>query len=195
MKTEQILNIDIEDLENLSRPELAKLVSQAARAANIRVKSLQEHNILNESLLGVYRSGGKFSVAGKDKTSLLNELKRIKGFMGGASTLTEARAENKNIIDRMKERGIIDQEDTRTEEDISKEFWEVMDKLRETKPALFVNDCLLYSDDVYSEIEQGKSVNEAYDSIMESINEEQSEIAEREQEAVEEWDRKIGWSM
>lgn len=193
MKTEQILKADIEDIENLSRADLAKLVSQAARAANIRVKSLQEHNILNESLLGVYSSGGKFSVAGKDKTSLLNELKRIKGFMGGASTVTEARAENKSIVDRMKERGVIDQEDTRTEEDISKEFWEVMDKLRQTKPALFVNDCLLYADDVYSEIEQGKSANEAYDNIMETINEEQAEIAEREQEAVREWDKKIGW--
>lgn len=194
MKTEQILKADIEDIEDLTRAELAKLVSQAARAANIRVKSLQEHNILNESLLGVYSSGGKFSVAGKDKTSLLNELKRIKGFMGGSTTLREAREENKNIVDRMKERGVIDQDDDRTEEDISKEFWSVMDKLRETKPALFVNDCLLYADDVYSEIEKGKSANEVYDDIMETINEEQEEIAEREQEAVTEWDKKIGWS-
>lgn len=195
MKTEDILNADIEDIENLSRPELAKLVSQAARAANIRVKSLQEHNITNEALLGVYSSGGKFSVAGKDKTSLLNELKRVKSFMGGSSTIREAKAENKNIIERMKERGVIDQEDDRSEEDISKEFWEVMDKLRQTKPALFVNDCLLYADDVYSEIEKGKSAGEVYDDIMENISEEQEEIAEREQEAVTEWDKKIGWSI
>lgn len=195
MKTEQILNADIEDIEDLTRAELAKMVSQAARAANIRVKSLQEHNITNEALLGVYSGGGKFSVKGKDKTSLLNEFKRIRSFMGGSSTIREAKEENKNIIDRMKERGVIDEDDTRTEEDITKEFWEAMDKLRETKPSLFVNDCLLYADDVYSEIEKGKSADEAYDAILEKIYRDNEDMIEEEQRQLTEWESTLGWTI
>lgn len=195
MTTEQILNVDIEDIEGLSRSQMAKMISQAARAANIRMKSLREHNITNQATLGAYATGGKFSVAGKDKTALLNEFKRIRSFMGGASTVREAKQENRNIIERMKERGVIDEGDTRSDEDISKEVWEVIDKLRETKPALFVNDCLLYADDVYSEIESGKSPGEVYDSIIDKINQENEQQNEEEQRKLSEWESTLGWDI
>ena len=193
MKTEQILNADIEDIEDLTRAELAKMVSQAARAANIRVKSLQEHKIINADLLDVYSSGGKFSVRGKDKTSLLNEFKRIRSFMGGSTTVREAKEETQNIIDRMRERGVIDENDIRTSEDIMRELWETMDKLRETRPAAFVNDCLLYSDDVYSEIEKGKSASEAYEAVIDKIDQENKKMKEEERQKVTEWETELGW--
>ena len=43
--TQDILNMDIEDIESLSRTEIAKIVSQVASAGNKRIKNLQNKGL------------------------------------------------------------------------------------------------------------------------------------------------------
>ena len=194
--TQDILNMDIEDIESLSRTEIAKIVSQVASAGNKRIKNLQNKGLTSEALIDVYKSGGKFSVKGKNKTELLNELKREKQFFSGDSTVLEVKATNKSIIEKLEESGALEKERANiSDEDITKEFWKAMDMLRETNPALFVNDCLLYGDDVYSEISKGKSANEVFSEITERIENDNAEMIEKSRETKSNWDKLSGWDI
>ena len=194
--TQDILNMDIEDIESLSRTEIAKIVSQVASAGNKRIKNLQNKGLTSEALIDVYKSGGKFSVKGKNKTELLNELKREKQFFSGDSTVLEVKATNKSIIEKLEESGALEKERADiSDEDVTKEFWKAMDMLRETNPALFVNDCLLYGDDVYSEISKGKSANEVFSEITERIENDNAEMIEKSRETKSNWDKLSGWDI
>ena len=194
--TQDILNMDIEDIESLSRTEIAKIVSQVASAGNKRIKNLQNKGLTSEALIDVYKSGGKFSVKGKNKTELLNELKREKQFFSGDSTVLEVKATNKSIIEKLEESGALEKERADiSDEDVTKEFWKAMDMLRETNPALFVNDCLLYGDDVYSEISKGKSANEVFSEITERIENDNAEMIEKTRETKSNWDKLSGWDI
>lgn len=194
--TQDILNMDIEDIESLSRTEIAKIVSQVASAGNKRIKNLQNKGLTSEALIDVYKSGGKFSVKGKNKTELLNELKREKQFFSGDSTVLEVKATNKSIIEKLEESGALEKERADiSDEDVTKEFWKAMDMLRETNPALFVNDCLLYGDVVYSEISKGKSANEVFSEITERIENDNAEMIEKSRETKSNWDKLSGWDI
>ena len=195
LSTQDILDMDIKDIEKLSRADIARMVSQVASAGNKRIANLQKNKLTSEALIGVYSSGGKFSVKGKNTTQLLNELKREKQFFSGSSTVSEVKAETKTIIERMEESGVLGTDRTLSDEDVVKEFWKTMDMLRETNPALFVNDCLLYGDDVFREITQGKTADETRQEIQERIDEQSKSRAEETKRNKMEWDNKSGWSI
>lgn len=71
-----VLKLTGKDLRKLGRADLAKVVSQAASAANKRLKRASAAGQPIEDTID------RFSVAGKNKNELMKEFTRVKNFLG-----------------------------------------------------------------------------------------------------------------
>lgn len=109
MRASEVFALSTADLEEMSRGELARAVSTVASVANKRIKRLMNYGLDTGEIpalqLGTHPN--RFSVAGKDKDSLMNELLAINEFMNEeTSTITGYKdtvgqvAEKLNIGDR-----------------------------------------------------------------------------------------------
>lgn len=78
---EILLNMELEDLQKMSRADLARNVSKLASAANKRIVRIEKAGIYSPSVEYVKKHGGKFSVAGKNKQQLLIEYNRVADFL------------------------------------------------------------------------------------------------------------------
>lgn len=72
---------DFFDINQLSRKELAPIVSRLAAAANKRIKRLEDKGMRTLAYQSVMESGGKFSVKGKNLNELRAEYMRAKLFL------------------------------------------------------------------------------------------------------------------
>lgn len=123
------INYTINQLQSLSRLDIAKIVSKLASAANKRLKRIELASL--EDYSSAYRyvksSGGKFSVKGKSKEELLLEYKRVKGYLSPqrvTSTVAGTRKVKKENETKVQERlGI-----TFKNKEESKEFWRAYNK-------------------------------------------------------------------
>jgi len=98
MNLNDMLNLDVDKLMKLSRSDLSKIVTKISSAANKRLKRLEEQEIKNPVYLGIQRSGGKFSVKGKNLNSLRAEYTRVSAFMrNNTSTLKGAKEQYKKF--------------------------------------------------------------------------------------------------
>ena len=101
MKISDILSMKPAEIRRMTRSELARRVSQLASAANKRLKRLAAAGLTNTPAYNyVERSGGKFSVAGKDIQELQNEYLRAKQFLSPetqTSTVRGARQAEKRV--------------------------------------------------------------------------------------------------
>lgn len=75
-----LLDLDPETWTELDVKDLKSVVSRLASAANKRVKRQDASGSASWAVKAVQR-GGKFSVAGKDLTSLRNEYQRVRNFL------------------------------------------------------------------------------------------------------------------
>ncbi len=83
MTAQQVFNLSTAQLEEMSRAELARAVSTVASVANKRIKRLYNYG-LDTSDVPALKMGShpnRFSVAGKNKDELMNELVSINQFM------------------------------------------------------------------------------------------------------------------
>lgn len=85
-KTSEILGLDSTQIEKLSDKELRRAVRQVNTTANARLKYLEERGLSSRSLAykNVAEAKGdkvRFSVRGKSREGLLNELKASKRFL------------------------------------------------------------------------------------------------------------------
>lgn len=190
----QIMSMDIKDIEQLPLKELKEIVGVMASAGNKRIDRLTDQDIPSQALSNL--SGGRFSVAGKDKTQLINEFRREVTFMSAkTSSVSGAKQVNKETIETLKEQGIIDSDRELTPQEM-KDYWQIMDRLRDTNPALFVNQCLLYGDDVYREIADGeKSKDEIFNEIQEKINEDYESAQSFQQQTKTDFESVTGWDI
>lgn len=82
-KIEALLNLDIGDVQRMSRKELASVVSQLASAANKRLTRLElsETGTLSPAYQQATKRAERFSVAGKNVNQLRNEYKHVAQFL------------------------------------------------------------------------------------------------------------------
>lgn len=79
--TSELLNMSSGDVSNLSRSQLAQVVSRIASAANKRIRGLQKAGIDSPAYKRVLESGGNISTRGKNLNQLRAEFLRAKQFM------------------------------------------------------------------------------------------------------------------
>ena len=86
-------NLSPEQIDRMTRAQLAKIVNQAASTANKRIRRIEQQGYVDQSLIYMElrdaRISAKFSVAGKDKLGLVQELMYINRFLEDeSSTIT-----------------------------------------------------------------------------------------------------------
>lgn len=86
-------NLSPEQIDKMTRAQLVKIVNQAASTANKRIRRIEQQGYVDQSLIYMElrdaRISAKFSVAGKDKLGLVQELMYINRFLADeSSTIT-----------------------------------------------------------------------------------------------------------
>lgn len=95
---EILLNMELKDLQKMSRADLARNVSKLASAANKRIVRLEKAGVFSPSVEYAKKHGGKFSVAGKTKQQLLIEYNRVSDFLTSkTSTVRGAKKWEKDV--------------------------------------------------------------------------------------------------
>lgn len=79
--TKQLLSLDEKDFLSLGRSDLAKVVSRLSSTANKRLKEFEERDQKSYATKRARKSGGNFSVKGKDLNALRHEYARVKTFL------------------------------------------------------------------------------------------------------------------
>lgn len=98
MKLEDIMNLKVGEIAELSTPLLKEYVEKLASVGNRRLRSLEKANYTNTPAYNaIKRSGGDFTASGKNRRGLMNELQREMQFIKAkTSTVAGAKAtENK----------------------------------------------------------------------------------------------------
>lgn len=81
LTVKEILNMPWEDVSRLSEKNLRSAVTILDSAGNKRLKRMEQSGIKSQASSWVERSGGNFSVAGKNYNELRSEFKRVSGFL------------------------------------------------------------------------------------------------------------------
>ena len=149
MTTEEIINLDIEDIQKLSTKQLQSLTTQIVSTANKRVKALQSAGLEDALILTQMKDfSGRFSskIEGKNKLNrlrntfsnvrnfLLAETSTVRGYKKYNRETAERIAGNKNMRDP-EARDFV----KRYESDIElrRDFWRIYNRLKETYPDKF----------------------------------------------------------
>lgn len=144
MTTEEIINLDIEDIQKLNTKQLQRLTTQIVSTANKRVKALKSAGLEDSLILTQMKDfSGRFSskVEGKNKLNrlrntfsnvrnfLLAETSTVRGYKKYNRETAERIAGNKNMRDP-EARDFV----KRYESDIElrRDFWRIYNRLKET---------------------------------------------------------------
>lgn len=166
----------------MERAALAKEVSIVASAANKRIKRLQTAGYDTPALRYTMAHGGKFSVKGKNKTQLLNELKRASGFMKAkTSTVRGAKKSIKKINEALSKLHPEEKTPDLTDEEVGK-FWEAVDKLRALRPASFDVVYSQYTARIEKYIQSGRTPAQAASYIKRSLDKIDRELKQKQSE-------------
>ena len=149
MTTEEIINLDIEDIQKLNTKQLQRLTTQIVSTANKRVKALQSAGLEDSLILTQMKDfSGRFSskIEGKNKLNrlrntfsnvrnfLLAETSTVRGYKKYNRETAERIAGNKNMRDP-EARDFV----KRYESDIElrRDFWRIYNRLKENYPDKF----------------------------------------------------------
>lgn len=131
-----ILNIPIKELEQMSTSQLKKVVGRGVSAGNKRIRRFLD---ARGRLPLAGRPKGvetyedmKFSAQGKDKTELLEEFKRLRNFYNSEmSSLTEFKKVQKKVINELKKQTGIEINNVDYDR-----FWDLYEELRKEYPEI-----------------------------------------------------------
>lgn len=149
MTTEEIINLDIEDIQKLNTKQLQRLTTQIVSTANKRVKALQSAGLEDSLILTQMKDfSGRFSskIEGKNKLNRLrNTFSNVRNFLlADTSTVRGYKKYNRETAERiagnknMRDPGARDFVE-RYENDIElrRDFWRIYNRLRKTYPDKF----------------------------------------------------------
>lgn len=104
---QSIMNMDISEFMELTRPQLRQAVARLGDAANKRIKRLQASGLPSPAMHEILESGGKISTKGKSMNQLRAEFMRAAGFLKEqTSTITGAKKAFEDTYHIMNLKGI-----------------------------------------------------------------------------------------
>ena len=173
-KTQELLNMDMDTFNRMSKDDLKKAVSILAREGNKRVKEFERSGEESPATRYIEQSGGKFTASGKDLNQLRAEFMREKDFIESKSgSVSKWHDVKERTMESLSDEGV---EISENEFDT---MWKAYERLKESNPEV-ANKEMKYL--VLQEI-----ANMATDrrrtpaSIARSMEQKLSEIYEREE--------------
>lgn len=124
-------NLTNRQLTNLTRKELAKVVSKLASASNKRIKRLIQSGVPSPALIGLIERGKvHFGVKGKNIDQLKKEYLEVKSYLSSeTSTVKGARKVMNTVIDTLKNKKGIE-----ITENQYKDFFKIYERVKEVDP-------------------------------------------------------------
>lgn len=102
-----ILNMDVQTFNELSKSDLQKVVGRLVSAGNKRLRNFEKRGESSPATRAVERSGGKFSTKGKNINELRSEYARARNFLTSkSSTVTGYKKVKKETADALKKSGV-----------------------------------------------------------------------------------------
>lgn len=129
-----IVNMSIEDFNSLGRKELAQVTSRLASAANKRLARAEKAGISTPATIGAERSGGTFSVAGKNLNQVRAEFARARDFL---QNKTSTRAGYARFKKEFEQKTGVDYTGMMSDENKSRRFWAMIDRMKAQDPNFF----------------------------------------------------------
>lgn len=173
-KTQQLLNMELDDFSHMTKEELKKAVTTLARSANQKIKEFEKADETSPASRYIEESGGKITASGKDLNQLRAEFMRAKDFLesktGSVSKWNEVK---EKTIESLSDEGV---EVSENEFDT---MWKAYERLKETNPEI-ANKELKYT--ILQEIANMASDRRRTPaSIARAMQDRLSEIYEREE--------------
>lgn len=107
LSSQDILNLDYDVFISLDAKDLAKVTSRLVSSANKRIRRMEEKGLESPAYQNMKRSGGNFSVAGKDLNQLRSEYMRVKNFMNSRTSSLKGWSEVKrDTVRDLKAKGV-----------------------------------------------------------------------------------------
>lgn len=197
MTVDNLLKMNLKELQELKRDDLAREVGRLASAANKRLKRLQtlkmETGIESQAERYVSEHGGKFTVRGKSKDELITEYIRARDFMKVKTSTVhgtkEARQNNLAEIARITTMPIPTLEDIFDDTNLSKSFWGAVDLLRDSDVVEKGSVQLISA--VYESATTGRSLLNRYNTELQKAIEEGYSGEDAEEEAIKSVKQKL----
>lgn len=131
--TKQLVSLDIETFDKLSKPELRSVVARLSSTANKRLSGLKKRNQYTPAVMSAEKSGGKFTTAGKNLNQLREEYIRVRNFLNSkTSTISGWKQTQQSTISALKKQGI-----NVSINDFDK-LWKAYEELKEMSPEVAV---------------------------------------------------------
>lgn len=190
LSVQDVLNKQPDEFENMADSDLRKVVGRLVSAGNKRLRNFEKRGEKSPAYNAAMRSGGKFSVAGKDRKGLMNELQRARIFFKNETSSLKRWKEVK--VEYTGKMGVkTPQMDENGEymytdfnyldgnNDFSKAVWEMVDRLHEIDPTIVNNQNKYNAAQQIADmaIESGEPLNirhltqEIYNSLLEAEEE------------------------
>lgn len=172
---QDILNMDVKTFNNLTTPELRKVVGRLVSAGNKRLRRAEKAGITSPAHESVKESGGMFSAKGKTHEQLKAEFMRAKAFLKSpTSTQKGAKKFAKDMAKRLKEKGV---------EGVSESnVVEVIKRIHDMKEDIPQFADIMYKDStkkIYEKYRKGKI---SFDEMNEMLKAESESAYEKKQE-------------
>lgn len=161
LSTEQIISMDANTINKLSRQDLARLTSRLVSSANKRMRRLEEKGLAEASpaYQSAMDSGGMFSVKGKNVNQVRAEFSRASAYLQQSTS---------NIKGAEKYEGFISEYLPEDEED-KKKFWRVFNELKKKDPVTHANFYKETLGAVKEETEKGGEVSDILGIVNERL--------------------------
>lgn len=102
-----ILNMDVQAFNSLSKSDLQKVVGRLVSAGNKRLRNFEKRGESSPATRAVERSGGKFSTKGKSVNELRSEFARARNFLKSkTSTISGYETVKKATAEQLKKSGV-----------------------------------------------------------------------------------------
>jgi hypothetical protein len=170
---DDLLNMELYTFNTMTKSELKLVVSRLASAANKRMRRMEKSGKTTAAYEAATKSGGDFSVKGKDLNALRVEYVRAKAFLTdphGSLVKTstsegEARV-SKHTRELLEAHGI-----KSDDSDKITDIFRVLERIKK-KDRKYANNQMKYRvlQEASMLVDEGKTVNEAYDALEKELD-------------------------
>lgn len=172
-KIDDLLNMELYTFNTMTKSELKQAVSRLSSAANKRLRRMEKSGKTTSAYEAVARSGGDFSVKGKDLNALRVEYIRAKAFLTDphGSLVKTATSEGESRITKQT-RELLEARGIRTSDnDQITDIFRVLERIKK-KDSKYASNKMKYRvlQEASMLIDKGTTVDEAYDILEKQLD-------------------------
>lgn len=170
---DDILNMELYTFNTMTKSEMKQAVSRLASAANKRLRRMEKSGKTTSAYESVAKSGGDFSVKGKDLNALRVEYIRAKAFLTDphGSLVKTATSEGETRVSKQTKELLEAQGIRASDNDKITDIFRVLERIKK-KDSKYTDARMKYRvlQEASMLVDTGKTVDEAYDILEKQLD-------------------------